>query len=125
MSATIPASIHGQKYISLATFRKTGVKVATPVWFGEQDDKLYVMTLSKMGKTKRIRNNPRVTVAACTIRGRVTGPEIPASARILPLEAHAHARQTINRKYWLAWLTQPFSKSDTYLEITFDGANDK
>jgi hypothetical protein len=62
---------------------------------------------------------------SCTIRGRVTGPEIPASARILPLEAHAHARQTINRKYWLAWLTQPFSKSDTYLEIAFDGANDK
>ncbi len=96
--------------------------MATPVWFGEDNGKLYVMTLSKMGKTKRIRNNPQVTVAPCTIRGRVTGPEIAAAARILPPEEHAHARQTINRKYWLARLTQPWSKSDTYLEITFGEA---
>jgi PPOX class probable F420-dependent enzyme len=66
MSEAIPLTIRGRKYISLTTFRKNGVKVATPVWFGEDGDKLYVMTLSKMGKTKRIRNNPRVTVATCT-----------------------------------------------------------
>ena len=74
----------GQKYISLTTFRKNGVAVATPVWFGEDGDKLYVMTRSDMGKAKRIRNNPRVRVAPCTSRGKVTGPEFEASARILP-----------------------------------------
>ncbi len=92
MAGTIPAEIHGQKYISLATFRKSGAKVATPVWFGEDDDRLYVMTRSDMGKTKRIRNNPKVTVAPCTMRGEVTGPEFPALARILPPEDHARAR---------------------------------
>ena len=122
MSANIPASIGGQKYISLATFRKTGVKVATPVWFGEDPEKLYVMTRSDMGKTKRIRNNPHVTVAACTIRGRVTGPEIAASARILPPQEHAHARETINRKYWAARLPLIWSRTDTYLEITYGEA---
>ncbi len=84
MAQPIPSAISGQKYISLATFRKSGVKVATPVWFGEDGGKLYVMTLSKMGKTKRIRNNPQVTVAPCTMRGKLTGPEIAAIARILP-----------------------------------------
>ena len=93
--------------------------MATPVWFGEDDDKLYVMTRSDMGKTKRIRNNPQVTVAPCTIRGKVTGPEVAATARILSEEEHARARKAINRKYWMARLTQPWSKADTFLELTF------
>jgi hypothetical protein len=119
MHQAIPAEIRGQKYISLGTFRKNGTKVPTPVWFGEDGDKLYVMTLSKMGKTKRVRNNPQVTVAPCTIRGKVTGPEFAAQARLLPPEEHARARQTVTRKYWLAWLSSPFSRADAFLEITF------
>jgi uncharacterized protein len=119
MTGTIPSTIRGQKYISLSTFRKNGEKVATPVWFGEEGGKLYVMTRLKFGKTKRIRNNPQVTVAPCTIRGKVTGPESAAVARILPLEEQAHARQTVDRKYLLARLTAPFSRADAFLEISF------
>jgi PPOX class probable F420-dependent enzyme len=119
MPQPIPAAIHNQKYISLKTFRKNGAAVATPVWFGEEADKLYIMTRSDMGKTKRIRNNPQVQVAPCTIRGKVTGAEFAALARILPKEEHAHARQTINRKYWLARLTSIFSRADAFLELTF------
>jgi PPOX class probable F420-dependent enzyme len=119
MAEAIPSAISGQKYISLATLRKDGTKVATPVWFGEDGDKLYVMTLSKMGKTKRIRNNPQVTVAPCTMPGKLTGPEIAATARILPPEEQAHARQTINQKYLLARLSSPFSRADAFLEISF------
>lgn len=119
MSGTIPAAIHGQKYISLGTFRKNGARVATPVWFGEDGAKLYVMTRSDMGKTKRIRNNPQVTVAPCTIRGEVTGPEFAALARILPPEEHARARQTLNRKYWMARLPLIWWRTDTYIELSF------
>jgi PPOX class probable F420-dependent enzyme len=119
MSGTIPADIRGQKYISLGTFRKNGLKVATPVWFGEDGDKLYVMTISTMGKTKRIRNNPQVTVAPCTMRGKLTGPEIAATARLLPPEEFSHARQTVNRKYLLARLSSPFSRANAFLEISF------
>ena len=92
MTSPVPAPIRGQKYVSLTTFRKDGTPVATPVWFGEEDDKLFVMTRSISGKYKRIRNNPQVRVAACTIRGVVTGPEFAATARILPAEDHARAR---------------------------------
>src|SRR5580765_185016 len=73
MPSPIPAAIQDQKYVALTTFRKGGTGVATPVWFGEENGKLYVMTRSDMGKTKRIRNNPQVRVAPCTIRGTVTG----------------------------------------------------
>lgn len=120
MPSQVPPQIHTQKYVSLTTFRKTGVGVATPVWFGEEDDKLYIMTRSDMGKTKRIRNNPQVRVAPCTIRGKVTGPEFPAVARLLPTVEFALARKTITGKYWMAWIAQPFSRADAFVEIRFE-----
>jgi PPOX class probable F420-dependent enzyme len=120
MPSQVPAAIRGQKYISLTTFRKTGVPVATPVWFGEQDGKVYVMTGSRLGKAKRVRNNPDVRVAPCTIRGKVCGPEFPARARILPPQERARARQTINRKYWMARLPLIWTRTDTYFEISFE-----
>ena len=118
--SAIPDPLRGKKYISLTTLRKTGAGVATPVWFGEEDGKLYVMTRSDMGKTKRIRNNPQVRVAPCTIRGKVTGPEFPAIARILPPEEHARARQAINRKYWMARIPLVWARTDTYIEVSFE-----
>jgi uncharacterized protein len=119
MPGRVPAEIHNQKYISLTTFRKNGAGVATPVWFGEDGDKLYVMTRSDMGKMKRIRNSPQVRVAPCTMRGKVTGPEFAATARILPTEEHAPARETINRKYWMARLPLIWRRTDACIELTF------
>lgn len=113
----IPAEIQGQKYISLVTFRKNGAAVPTPVWFGEQDDKLYVMTRSDSGKYKRIRNNPQVRIAPCTMRGKITGPEFPATVRILPAEDWRRARKTIERKYWLARVPFLWSKQNVFAEI--------
>jgi uncharacterized protein len=116
--SSVPAEIHGQRYVSLATFRKSGVAVNTPIWFAEDDNKLYFMTNSKSGKCKRIRNNPQVKIAPCTIRGKITGPEFSAIVRILPPEEFAHARQAINAKYWLARVPFLWRNTDTYLEIT-------
>ena len=117
MSHAIPPEVHGQKYISLTTFRKNGADVSTPVWFGEDDGKLYVMTRSDSGKYKRIRNNSKVRISPCTIRGKVKGPQFSATARILPPEEWPHAKQTIHRKYWLARVPFLWSKNNTYLEI--------
>jgi PPOX class probable F420-dependent enzyme len=112
----IPPEIHGQKYICLISFRKTGVPVSTPVWFGEQNDKLYVMTRSDSGKYKRIRNNAQVRIAPCTIRGKVTGPEFAAQATVLAEPDWPHAKTAIDRKYWLARL--PFwSKKNVFVAI--------
>ncbi|MFZ0799376.1 MAG: PPOX class F420-dependent oxidoreductase [Terriglobales bacterium] len=116
--APIPAEIRGQRYISLATFRKSGVAVYTPIWFAEDDDKLYFMTNSKLGKCKRLRNNPQVRIAPCTMRGKITGPEFPATVRIMRPAEFARVRQLINAKYWLARLPLLWRNTDTYMEIT-------
>ena len=116
--ASIPAEIHGQRYLSLATFRKSGVAVYTPIWFAEDDNKLYFMTSSKTGKYKRIRNRPQVKIAPCTVRGKITGPEFPATARILPPQEFARVRRMINRKYWLARVPFLWRNTETGIEIT-------
>ena len=116
----IPKEIHGQKYVCLTTLRKSGAGVATPVWFAERDDKLYVKTRIESGKSKRIRNNPSVRVAPCTIRGKVIGPEFGGKAQILRPEQSGPAREAINRKYFLARLSLWNSKNE-YLEIEIAG----
>jgi PPOX class probable F420-dependent enzyme len=113
----IPPEIRGQKYVLLTTFRKNGTAVPTPVWFAEDSDKLYIKTRADSGKTKRIRNNPQVRIAPCTVRGKVTGPEFPASARILPPEAQSRANQAINSKYWMARLSI-WNNKNVYVEVS-------
>jgi hypothetical protein len=70
------------KYISLTTLRRDGTPVATPVWVARQGDELVVYTARSSGKAKRLRNNGRVLVAPCDMRGRVTGDAVEGTARL-------------------------------------------
>ena len=70
------------QYLNLETFRKTGVGVRTPVWFALEKDVFYIYTLPEAGKTKRIRNNPKVRMAPCDMRGNLRGAWVEARARI-------------------------------------------
>ncbi len=112
----IPRELAGQKYLSLASYRKTGVAVPTPVWFGEDGDQLFVVSKTDAGKSKRIRNNPRVRIAPCTFRGKITGPEFEARARVLPEQEWARAKSLINKKYWLSRLSVG-GKTNVYIVI--------
>jgi hypothetical protein len=58
-------------YVSLVTFRKTGVEVATPVWIAPLNGKHYVFSEANAGKMKRLRNNPAVKLTRCDIRGKL------------------------------------------------------
>jgi uncharacterized protein len=53
------------------------------VWFGLGADRLYVRSEADVAKVKRIRNDPRVRVAPCTVRGRPLGPPAEGLARVL------------------------------------------
>lgn len=73
------------RYVSLASFRRDGREVRTPVWIAGEGKRLYVYTNVKSGKVKRIRNDPRVRLAACDARGALQQPErwIDARARVV------------------------------------------
>ncbi|MCS6802065.1 MAG: PPOX class F420-dependent oxidoreductase [Chloroflexota bacterium] len=92
-------------YLSLTTFRRSGEPVATPVWFAREGDRLVLLTRAGAGKLKRIAHTPRVLVAPCDVRGRVTGETAEGRARLLPPEQAEAARKAILKKYGLlGWL---------------------
>ncbi len=102
------AAFAGHKYLNLETFKKSGEGVKTPVWFAadpsvsldSSDAKLYVYTIGVSGKVKRIRNNPRVKIAPCDMRGRVLGEWVEARVAILTGEGAARGMRLLNKKYF-------------------------
>ncbi|KJY24087.1 pyridoxamine 5'-phosphate oxidase [Streptomyces sp. NRRL S-444] len=94
------------KYVSLTTFRKDGTPVATPVWAVADGGELYVWTRTDSWKVKRIRNNGRVTVSPCDVRGRVAqgAPVLEGEARLLDEAGLKWVRKLMLRKYtWQFW----------------------
>jgi uncharacterized protein len=97
------------KYLNLETFRKTGVGVCTPVWFAQDlchgtpsITVFYVYSAAGAGKVKRIRNNPKVRIAPCTMRGNLTGAWVDARVYIAEGQQAAHAQDLLRKKYgWL------------------------
>ena len=70
-----------QQYLNLETFRRSGVGVKTPVWFTQDGDILFVRTIDKSGKVKRVRQNGSVNIAPCKVDGALLGAWTPATAR--------------------------------------------
>jgi PPOX class probable F420-dependent enzyme len=69
--------------VSLATFRRDGREVRTPVWIAEESGLLYVYTNRKSGKVKRIRANGRARLAPCDAFGNLRGEWTDATGRML------------------------------------------
>ena len=89
-----------EQCIALATFRKTGQAVTTPVWFAESLGTIYVETHGDAGKLKRLRHTARVTLAPCTYSGKVTGSVSEGNARILTeSEESTAASAALSKKY--------------------------
>jgi PPOX class probable F420-dependent enzyme len=63
MSSQSLAPFVGQRYLNLESFKRDGTPVQTPVWFAEDQGVLYIYTLVKAGKVKRIRRHPRIRLA--------------------------------------------------------------
>ncbi|HJZ74540.1 MAG TPA: PPOX class F420-dependent oxidoreductase [Vicinamibacterales bacterium] len=95
------ACFSGEQYISLETFKRNGQGVKTPVWFVQRDDVFYAYTDADSWKVKRIRNNPRVRVAVCDVRGRVKSAWLDATAAIIDGDERREADKLLDRKYVL------------------------
>lgn len=93
-----PLSVRG-KYLSLTTYRRDGTPVSTPVWFAEEDGRLFVITGAHSYKAKRLRRNPAAMVAPCTARGVPQGEAIPVEVEFLAPNEHARVDRLIAKKY--------------------------
>lgn len=103
MSKEKLAAFANEKHLNLMTFKRDGTGVPTPVWFAESGGTLYVYSLADAWKVKRVRNNPKVRIAPCDIRGKLKGEWVDGEARIVPNEGEAAtAHKLLEKKYgWM------------------------
>jgi len=89
------------EYILLTTFTKDGRPKPTAIWAAPDGDRLVVITQEQSWKVKRIRNTPRVTVAACDMRGNAKSEAVEAAAAILDKSANGATYDAIGKRYGL------------------------
>lgn len=126
MSNTHPFDPASERYVSLATYRRNGVEVKTPVWIASVANRYYVFSTGDAGKVKRIRVAARIRLAACDIRGNVKTGWINGEARIVSDPAAITvALRAMRAKYGLQmWIGDLFAKltgrfnKRAYIEIT-------
>jgi len=78
------------------------------VWFAQERNTFYVYTLPDSGKAKRIRNNPKVRVAPCDMRGNLRGAWVEARACTCEGTEAAHGQEMLRRKYGLMKIVGDF-----------------
>lgn len=125
---SIPLALRGALFVNLATRRKNGDMVPTPVWMAEMEDGLYIFSQRSAGKVKRIKNFPAVRVAECTANGALKGTWFEARASLVkdPREsdrAYAALRQKYGWKMRLLDLGATVSgkiKSRALLRLDFE-----
>jgi PPOX class probable F420-dependent enzyme len=115
--------VRAHKRALLVTYRRDGTPVPTPVWAAEADGRLYVRSERASGKAKRLRRDPRMLVAPCTVRGKPLGAPFEATARMLSPQEEPHAERVLAGRYGLGralfeWTMDRLRVDMGYLEIT-------
>lgn len=88
-----------QRTILLRTRKRDGTWVGTPVSIAVEGGKAYIRTYDHAWKAKRLRNFPEIEFGPSTTRGKLTGPTVHATTRLLDDgEAH-HAAALLAAKH--------------------------
>ncbi len=99
------------RYALLRSFRRDGVPVDTPIWFGLDGDALLFRT--KVGpKTRRLAKCREVELAACDYRGRVRpgATTVAGRATILSGADAERANRALHQRYGWQWNIMPLIK---------------
>ena len=105
------ADVAKSDYVLLTTFTKDGRPKPTAVWAPPDGERLLVITQETSWKVKRIRNTPRVTIAACDRSGNPKGEAVEAVAAVLEKSANGTTYDLIAKRYGLIGKTfNVFSK---------------
>jgi len=105
--------LENARYVSLRTFRRSGVPVDTPVWFARGNNRAYyVFSAANAGKVKRLRLSSHAQMAACDMRGGSLGEWQDCKAYLTEDAAEiAGALRALRAKYgWQMMLTDFLSR---------------
>jgi PPOX class probable F420-dependent enzyme len=113
--------LEGYKYVSVTTYRRSGAKVSTPVWFVLRDGHVFVWTAVNSGKVKRLRNNPKVAVAPCEMNGKPLGTYFEGTASISKDDSSPELKKAFKSKYGLLLsLSRTFSRGSSKNQVFLD-----
>jgi len=93
-------------YVRFTNFRRSGDAVSTPVWFAPDGDTYVFSTNESSGKVKRMRNDPRVEVTQCDMRGKVSPGAVTYTGNAMvddDAAGIARANATLAKRYGLMW----------------------
>lgn len=96
------SSLAAEKFVSLATWKKNGEKVSTPMWLARDGETLVMWTPADSWKVKRLRRNSRVDLTPCGRSGKVNqGAKTTSGTAIVDADPTETARikQLIKAKY--------------------------
>ena len=88
-------ALSGTKVALLATYRRNGEPVVTPVSIAVSTGGAYFVTSASSGKARRLTIRPDVTLAPSTVRGTPTGPATPGKAHRLSHDERRRARRLL------------------------------
>jgi PPOX class probable F420-dependent enzyme len=89
--------LESSKTALLTTFRRGGEAVSTPLSIAVAGGKAYFVTASDSGKAGRLAHTPTVTLAPCTVSGKVTGDTVNGRARLLDPDERRRAAKGLLR----------------------------
>lgn len=122
------------QFYALATFRRDGTPVSTPIWLAPDGEHLYGYTPGRTGKVRRLGRDPRVQVAPSDFHGTAQGHWCDGRALVLTGRSVRTARRAMRRKYGLKFLffvvimvvTAPRKRGGAAvgLQITLDNDDD-
>jgi PPOX class probable F420-dependent enzyme len=81
----------------LATYRRDGTVLLSPVWHEWRDNGFNVVTGSREGKVAHLRRDPRASIVVCEDVPPYRGLELRATARLIALEDQTFVRRIATR----------------------------
>ncbi|WP_130176808.1 PPOX class F420-dependent oxidoreductase [Cryobacterium sp. SO1] len=104
-NAAALAALADERFVSLTTYRRSGDAVSTPVWIARDGDDLIVTTPKQSGKVKRLRNDSRVQLRACSRTGAVKDGSVAVDARAV-IDDDDRSRALLTRVFSGKYRTQ-------------------
>ncbi len=128
----MPADLDAAKYVSLTTFKKDGNAVSLPVWVVPFEGGYAFTTDHDAFKVKRVRRDPRATLAVSTFKGLVAADATVYQGTAVVLDGPDSQRvaDLVRKKYWFmylaiiaqSWLRRMLGKdshaADTAIKVT-------
>ena len=97
-----PTSVHDLadcEYVLLTTYTHDGRAKPTPVWAARDGDALVAVSDAEAWKVRRITGEPRVTLAACDMRGDLRGGAVDGVAVVVDGTLVQRVEAALRRKY--------------------------